>query len=144
MEFQSQTDAILGWVGQDGRAFMMDTWISGYTQPLIDKSQDINNIRGRIVDGVTTLSFTRKRTTKDTNVRFTTNRGLGHERKRFCFSGLIVYRWKVSLHDVPQQGRVVQCGKQENSKAWTCSGDFTRKDLHTVLWRWNGYVLKSK
>lgn len=92
MEFQSQTDAILGWVGQDGRAFMMDTWISGYTQPLIDKSQDINNIRGRIVDGVTTLSFTRKRTTRDSNVSFKINTCHNHEFKRFLVSGLIVYR----------------------------------------------------
>lgn len=43
----------------------MDTWISGYTQPLLDSSQDIFNMTGKIVDEVTTLSFSRKRITKD-------------------------------------------------------------------------------
>lgn len=64
--FQSQTDAILGWVEKkNGRPFLMDTWISGYTQPLLDASQDIYNMSGKLADGVTTLSFTRKRITND-------------------------------------------------------------------------------
>lgn len=65
---QSQTDAILGWVDSNGRAFLMDTWIGGYTSPLLDTSQDIYNASGRIVDGVTTLSFTRKRLSSDSKV----------------------------------------------------------------------------
>lgn len=50
---------------KSGRPFMMDTWISGYTQPLLDASQNIFNMSGRIVDGVTTLFFSRKRNTHD-------------------------------------------------------------------------------
>jgi hypothetical protein len=65
---QSQTDAILGWVDSNGRAFVMDTWIGGYTSPLLDTSQDIYNMSGRIVDGVTTLGFTRKRLSSDSKV----------------------------------------------------------------------------
>lgn len=65
---QSQTDAILGWVDKNGRAFVMDTWIGGYTSPLLDASQDIYNISGRIQDGVCTLSFTRKRLSSDSKV----------------------------------------------------------------------------
>ncbi|XP_032671335.1 uncharacterized protein LOC116844219 isoform X3 [Odontomachus brunneus] len=62
----SQTDAVLGWVDKNtGRAFLMDTWISGYNAPLLDPSQDVYNISGRIENGVTTLKFTRKRVTKD-------------------------------------------------------------------------------
>ncbi|XP_018044703.1 PREDICTED: uncharacterized protein LOC108684748 isoform X3 [Atta colombica] len=62
----SQTDAILGWVDKtNGRAFVMDTWISGYNAPLLDPSQDVYNISGRMENGVTTLQFSRKRVTKD-------------------------------------------------------------------------------
>lgn len=43
----------------------MDTWINGYTSPIIDLSQDLNNITGNTVDGLTTLSFMRKRSTGD-------------------------------------------------------------------------------
>ena len=43
----------------------MDTWITGYTQPFLDSSQGIYNTAGRIVDGITTLSFTRKRISND-------------------------------------------------------------------------------
>ncbi|XP_060536686.1 uncharacterized protein LOC132708394 isoform X2 [Cylas formicarius] len=64
-EKMSQTDAILGWVDQSGRPFLMDTWITGYTQPSLDRSQNVYNASGKIVDGVTTLSFSRKRITKD-------------------------------------------------------------------------------
>ncbi|CAD6215602.1 GSCOCG00000414001-RA-CDS, partial [Cotesia congregata] len=63
----TQTDAILGWVDKtNGRPFVMDTWISGYSLPLLDPSQDIYNISGKIENGVTTLMFSRKRATKDT------------------------------------------------------------------------------
>lgn len=64
--FQSQTDAVLGWVDKsNGRAFVMDTFIRGYNAPLLDSSQDVYNISGRIENGVTTLKFSRKRETKD-------------------------------------------------------------------------------
>ncbi|XP_066143136.1 uncharacterized protein [Euwallacea fornicatus] len=64
-ERMSQTDAILGWVDKTGRPFLMDTWITGYTQPFLDASQNIYNTSGRIINGVTTLSFSRKRMTND-------------------------------------------------------------------------------
>lgn len=43
----------------------MDTWISGYAAPLLDASQDISAITGSIVNGVTSLDFTRKRSSND-------------------------------------------------------------------------------
>lgn len=61
----SQTDAIIGWVDKTGRPFMMDTWINGYNQPLLDASQSIYNISGRISEGATNLYFTRKRKSDD-------------------------------------------------------------------------------
>ncbi|KAB0804717.1 hypothetical protein PPYR_01687 [Photinus pyralis] len=64
-EKMSQTDAVLGWVDKTGRPFLMDVWLNGYTQPLLDSSQGIYNTSGRIVDGVTVLSFVRKRISKD-------------------------------------------------------------------------------
>lgn len=68
IKIQSQTDAIIGWVDKTGRPFLMDTWINGYSPPLLDASQDLTNITGSTVDGVTTLSFMRKRSTGDTKV----------------------------------------------------------------------------
>jgi len=46
----------------------MDTWINGYTAPLLDASQDLSNITGNTAEGLTTLSFMRKRSTGDTKV----------------------------------------------------------------------------
>ncbi|XP_011304323.1 uncharacterized protein [Fopius arisanus] len=67
-EKMSQTDAVLGWVDRsNGRAFVMDTWVSGYNMPLLDQSQDIMNYSGKLENGMTTLTFTRKRSTKDSN-----------------------------------------------------------------------------
>nr|XP_024214773.1 uncharacterized protein LOC106679441 isoform X2 [Halyomorpha halys] len=66
----AQTDAIIGWVDKSGRPFMMDTWIVGQTAPFLDESQDIFNITGKINDGVTTLTFLRKRDTGDTKKDF--------------------------------------------------------------------------
>lgn len=42
----------------------MDTWIYSYLQPELDR-QDIYNTSGKIIDGVTVLSFTRKRISDD-------------------------------------------------------------------------------
>lgn len=69
---------MLGWVDdKSGRAFLMDTWISGYNAPLLDPSQDIYNTGGSKVDGVTTLKFSRKRITKDNrDLSFTDDRCL--------------------------------------------------------------------
>lgn len=46
----------------------MDTWILGYNLPQLDSEQDIYNMTGRKEDGVTTLSFVRKRSTNDPKV----------------------------------------------------------------------------
>lgn len=64
-EKMSQTDAIIGWVDKNGRPFLMDTWINGYSPPRLDDRQDIYNISGSIRDGVTILEFTRKRESND-------------------------------------------------------------------------------
>lgn len=64
-ERMSQTDAIIGWVDQNGKAFLMDMWITGYTQPKLDEQQNIYNVSGRVQNGVTYLEFTRKRESSD-------------------------------------------------------------------------------
>ena len=69
-EHMSQTDAIIGWVDKQGRPFLMDTWINGYSSPKLDDQQDITNTSGRIEKGVTVLEFTRKRVTRDPQVSF--------------------------------------------------------------------------
>ncbi|XP_028170517.1 uncharacterized protein LOC114360136, partial [Ostrinia furnacalis] len=62
----SQTDAVIGWVeSRSGRPFLMDTWVSGYSAPRVDPRQDLNKQSGSLVDGVTTLTFVRKRDTGD-------------------------------------------------------------------------------
>lgn len=63
-----QTDAVIGWVDKNGRPFLMDAWMSGYQNPIIDSptdKQNIYNTTGRLENGVTTLEFTRKRVTND-------------------------------------------------------------------------------
>lgn len=64
-EKMSQTDAVIGWVDKNGRPFLMDTWINGYSPPKLDDHQDIYNVTGRIESGVTTLEFIRKRISND-------------------------------------------------------------------------------
>ncbi|XP_076338554.1 uncharacterized protein LOC143240269 isoform X1 [Tachypleus tridentatus] len=59
------TDAILGWVEENGRFFIMDTWLADYKQPSLDSSQSISNMSGWREDGITTLKFVRKRHTGD-------------------------------------------------------------------------------
>ncbi|KAL1129683.1 hypothetical protein AAG570_012628 [Ranatra chinensis] len=65
----AQTDAVIGWIAKSGRPFIMDTWIVGQTAPLIDPSQNIYNVTGSSDEGVTTLTFTRKRNTGDSRVK---------------------------------------------------------------------------
>jgi DOMON domain len=43
----------------------MDTWINGYSAPLLDDSQSVYNESGSFINGVTKLDFTRKRNTGD-------------------------------------------------------------------------------
>lgn len=61
----SQTDAVIGWVDNNGKYFLMDTWINGYSPPQLDENQDIKKTSGRIINGATILEFTRKRITND-------------------------------------------------------------------------------
>ncbi|XP_069356051.1 uncharacterized protein [Maniola hyperantus] len=62
----SQTDAIIGWIDpRSNRPFLMDTWVSGYSAPRLDPRQDLSKIQGSVEDGVTVLSFVRKRDTGD-------------------------------------------------------------------------------
>lgn len=52
----------MGWYDtRSGRPFLMDTWITGYSAPLLDAQQDIVRSSGSFNDGVTILDFTRKR-----------------------------------------------------------------------------------
>ncbi|XP_044004188.1 uncharacterized protein LOC122849534 isoform X2 [Aphidius gifuensis] len=63
----SQTDAIIGWIDKSsGMPFLMDTWISGYTSPVLDGSQDTVNHSGKSENGISTIKFTRKRISRDT------------------------------------------------------------------------------
>lgn len=65
-ERMSQTDAVIGWVDQNGRPFVGDAWIVGYSSPKLDEDQHaIRNVSGRIQNGATILEFTRKRESKD-------------------------------------------------------------------------------
>ncbi|XP_061384791.1 uncharacterized protein LOC116773511 isoform X2 [Danaus plexippus] len=62
----SQSDAVVGWVdSRSNRPVMRDVWLSGYKAPAADNRQDVTQISGSLVDGVTTLSFVRKRDTGD-------------------------------------------------------------------------------
>ncbi|XP_075986208.1 DOMON-like domain-containing protein nahoda isoform X1 [Anticarsia gemmatalis] len=62
----SQSDAVIGWVDtRTNRPFIMDTWVSGYSAPRVDQRQDLSKEAGSLIDGVTTLSFVRKRDTGD-------------------------------------------------------------------------------
>lgn len=67
-EKMSQTDSIIGWVDRNGRPFLMDTWINGYSSPKLDDRQDIFDASGRIERGATILEFTRKRISNDEQV----------------------------------------------------------------------------
>lgn len=66
-EKMSQTDAVIGWVDLNGKPFLMDTWINGYSPPRRDEQENIYNVTGRIQNGATILEFTRKRQTDDAN-----------------------------------------------------------------------------
>lgn len=68
---QANSDAILGgWVDNLGKPFIMDTWIHNYsaTGVKLDQNQNIYNINGSVIDGVMSLSFTRKRISTDPEV----------------------------------------------------------------------------
>lgn len=60
-----KTDAILGWVEETGRFFIMDVWMDGYEAPFLDPVQDVGNMSGSRQDGRTTLSFARRRYSGD-------------------------------------------------------------------------------
>lgn len=62
---QPRTDVVLGWVELNGRVFVGDYWAVGYQNPKLDEHQDITNSSGKIENGKTILTFSRKRTTKD-------------------------------------------------------------------------------
>lgn len=68
-ERMSQTDAVLGWVDRAGRSFVMDTWLGSYQAPLLDAAQDVRNVSGRLLDGMTELSFVRPINSRDSKVR---------------------------------------------------------------------------
>ncbi|XP_067135324.1 uncharacterized protein [Centruroides vittatus] len=61
----TETDAILGWIEETGRSFIMDTWLDSYSTPTIDPNQNIYNATGQRVNGTTVLQFVRKHNTGD-------------------------------------------------------------------------------
>merc|ERR1719481_980321 len=74
----SHTDAIIGWVEPNGKHTIMDMWTESYLDPILDPSQDISEMSGKLENGKTTLKFSRKRKTgdKDRDVAFTDAEGL--------------------------------------------------------------------
>lgn len=80
-----RTDVVLGWVDPNGRVFVGDMWAVGYTAPKLDASQDLSNTSGTADDGVTVLSFTRKRLTNDT-----------HHDINFTDDGCLFFKFPVS------------------------------------------------
>src|SRR5689334_21763104 len=61
------SDAVIGWVTSGGQFFHMDTFMSSYTAPVLDNSQDIANMTGKYRDGIVLWSFIRKIKTGDSN-----------------------------------------------------------------------------
>ena len=59
------SDAILGWVTSSGQYFMMDTFMTSYTPPVLDREQDISGMTGQYADGIVRLTFSRPVKSKD-------------------------------------------------------------------------------
>ncbi|XP_070569763.1 uncharacterized protein [Ptychodera flava] len=59
------SDAIIGWVTADGELEITDRWMSRYAMPPMDDDDNIYNKAGSHVNGITSLSFSRKRITTD-------------------------------------------------------------------------------
>lgn len=64
------TDAVLGLVEDNGRYFLMDTYLSGYQAPPLDAVQNIHNMSVWRENGITHLQFHRFRTTSDPEYDF--------------------------------------------------------------------------
>lgn len=64
------TDAVLGLVEDNGRYFLMDTYLSGYQAPPLDAVQNVHNMSVWRENGVTHLQFHRFRTTSDPEYDF--------------------------------------------------------------------------
>ena len=64
---------MIGYVEANGRAVIQDTWINSYTAPRADSLQSLKNREGTFQNGVTTLKFSRKRSSDDAanDVQFT-------------------------------------------------------------------------
>ena len=64
------TDAVLGLVEDNGRYFLMDTFLSSYQAPPLDAVQNIHNMSVWRENGITHLQFHRFRTTSDPEYDF--------------------------------------------------------------------------
>eukprot|EP00486_Rosalina_sp_Unknown_P000343 CAMPEP_0201566820 /NCGR_PEP_ID=MMETSP0190_2-20130828/6909_1 /ASSEMBLY_ACC=CAM_ASM_000263 /TAXON_ID=37353 /ORGANISM="Rosalina sp." /LENGTH=636 /DNA_ID=CAMNT_0047986057 /DNA_START=57 /DNA_END=1964 /DNA_ORIENTATION=+ len=53
------SDIALGWVDDDGNAYLQDRYTTGRTTPLYDSNQNLTLISGEEVDGMTRLRWTR-------------------------------------------------------------------------------------
>ncbi|KAJ8314762.1 hypothetical protein KUTeg_006912 [Tegillarca granosa] len=65
--FMPNTDTIVGWVNDDKTVTLIDGWASGRSVPATDTVQDVQGVRGTIENGITTISFNRRRDTQDQN-----------------------------------------------------------------------------
>jgi hypothetical protein len=59
------SDAVIGWVTSAGQFFQLDMFMTSYTAPVLDTSQDISNMTGNYRDGIVHWSFLRKVKTSD-------------------------------------------------------------------------------
>ncbi|KAK6188307.1 hypothetical protein SNE40_004509 [Patella caerulea] len=59
------SDAVVGWV-ENGQVTVTDRWMTAKSLPVQDTKNDITDVSGDVTNGVTTISFTRKRDTGDT------------------------------------------------------------------------------
>ncbi|XP_050401897.1 uncharacterized protein LOC130010296 [Patella vulgata] len=59
------SDAVVGWI-DNGQVTLTDRWMTAKSLPTEDTKNDITGVTGDVINGVTTISFTRKRDTGDT------------------------------------------------------------------------------
>jgi hypothetical protein len=59
------SDIAIGWVDNNGKAYLYDTYATAEEAPLVDAKQDFNLIDAKQIDGYTILKFSRKFITCD-------------------------------------------------------------------------------
>ncbi|CAG5128968.1 unnamed protein product, partial [Candidula unifasciata] len=64
-QFMPDSDMVVGWVKPDGGTYLSDRWATGHRQPEEDIRQDLTEISGQTVSGITSVMFTRSILTSD-------------------------------------------------------------------------------